>query len=43
MLLAEALPWRALAPKAIPVRVAADAVGFAALVKGSLRWRSPVL
>ena len=42
-LLAEALPWRRLAPKVVPVRIAADAVGFAALVRGSLRWRSPVL
>lgn len=42
-LLADALPWRALAPKVVPVRLAADAVGLAALVKGSLKWRSPVL
>lgn len=43
LLLGEALPWRGLAPKVVPVRMAADAVGFAALVRGSLRRRSVVL
>jgi len=43
MLLGEALPWRRLAPRVIPVRLAADAVGLIALVRGSLRRRSPVL
>ena len=43
MLLGEALAWRGLAPKVIPVRLAADAVGLIALARGSLRRRSLVL
>jgi len=43
LLLAEALPWGRLAPQVVPVRVAADAVGFSALLRGSLRRRSAVL
>jgi hypothetical protein len=43
MLLAEALPWRRLAPKVVPVRLAADAVGLLALARGSVRRRSIVL
>jgi glycosyltransferase involved in cell wall biosynthesis len=43
MLLAEALPWGRLAPQVVPVRLAADAVGFASLVRGSIRRRSVVL
>jgi glycosyltransferase involved in cell wall biosynthesis len=43
ILLAEALPWRRLAPQVVPVRIAADAVGFAALLRGSIKRRSLVL
>ena len=43
ILLGEALPWRALAPKVVPVRVAADCVGLLALLRGSARRRSLVL
>jgi glycosyltransferase involved in cell wall biosynthesis len=35
--------YRRRAPKVIAVRAAADAVNCAALVAGSVRWRSPVL
>ena len=43
MLLAEALPWSRLAAQVVPVRVAADAIGLSALVRGSLKRRSVVL
>ena len=43
ILLADALPWRRLAPQVVPVRIAADAVGFAALLRGSIKRRSLVL
>jgi glycosyltransferase involved in cell wall biosynthesis len=43
MFLAEALPWRRLAPKVVPVRLAADAVGLAALLRGSVRSRHVVI
>ena len=39
----EAVAWRTLAWKVAPVRLAADAVGFSALVRGSLKRRSAVL
>jgi glycosyltransferase involved in cell wall biosynthesis len=39
----ESLRWRRAAPTVAAVRVAGDALGCAALVAGSIRWRSPVL
>jgi glycosyltransferase involved in cell wall biosynthesis len=43
VLLAEALPWRRLAPKVVPVRLAADAVGLMALLRGSAHRRHVVI
>ena len=43
ILLADALPWGRLAPRVVPVRLAADALGFVALVRGTLRRGSAVL
>ena len=43
LLLREAAGWKGLAPKVLPVRLAADAVGFWALLRGSVKRRSPVL
>lgn len=43
LLLREALAWSRLAPQVAAVRLAADAVGFASLVRGSLRRRALVL
>lgn len=43
LLLREATAWRRLTPKVLPVRLAADAVGFWALARGSLKRRSVVL
>jgi len=39
----ESSGWRRHAPKAAAVELVADAVGFAALVGGSLRWRAIVV
>jgi GT2 family glycosyltransferase len=41
--LRDALPWRSRAPERLAGAIAADAVGCAALVVGSLRARTPVL
>jgi hypothetical protein len=43
MLLSEAVAWRALAPKVAPVRLAADAVGLVALLRGSAKRGAVVL
>jgi glycosyltransferase involved in cell wall biosynthesis len=41
--LRDAAPWRSLGPQRLAATVAADALGCAALVAGSLRARTPVL
>jgi glycosyltransferase involved in cell wall biosynthesis len=43
LLLREAATWRRLAPQVAAARLAADAVGFASLVRGSVRRRALVL
>jgi hypothetical protein len=43
MAVRDTLRHRRRAPLVAAVRVAADAVSFAALASGSVRWRSPVL
>jgi len=43
MLVSESRAWGPLAREVAPVRLAADAVGFTALVRGSLKRRSAVL
>jgi glycosyltransferase involved in cell wall biosynthesis len=43
IVLSEAVAWRRLGPQVVPVRVAADLVGLAGLVRGSIKRRSVVL